>query len=125
MVRLALLVLGMLFGNVLKEYLFKPVPVALAFIIGGIIILVVERRAAANPVAVRVHSVDDMTPLDALKMGIAQAFALIPGTSRSGATIIGGSVEPMVSFNAATSASIAVGDAARLEDVVEALACHH
>jgi len=87
---LPLAVLGMLFGNVLKEYLFKPVPVALAFIIGGIIILVVERRAAANPVAVRVHSVDDMTPLDALKMGIAQAFALIPGTSRSGATIIGG-----------------------------------
>jgi len=87
---LPLAVLGMLFGNLLKEYLFKPVPVALAFIIGGIIILLVERRAAANPVAVRVHSVDDMTPLDALKMGIAQAFALIPGTSRSGATIIGG-----------------------------------
>ena len=87
---LPLAVLGMLFGNVLKEYLFKPVPVALAFIIGGIIILIVERRAAANPVAVRVHTVEDMTPLDALKMGIAQAFALIPGTSRSGATIIGG-----------------------------------
>jgi undecaprenyl-diphosphatase len=87
---LPLAILGMLFGNVLKEYLFKPVPVALAFIIGGIIILIVERRAAANPVTVRVHSVDDMTPLDALKMGIAQAFALIPGTSRSGATIIGG-----------------------------------
>jgi undecaprenyl-diphosphatase len=87
---LPLAVLGMLFGNVLKEFLFKPVPVALAFIIGGIIILIVERRAAANPVAVRVHAVEDMTPLDALKMGIAQAFALIPGTSRSGATIIGG-----------------------------------
>ena len=87
---LPLAVLGMFFGNVLKEYLFKPVPVALAFIIGGIIILIVERRAEANPVAVRVQSIDDMTPLDALKMGIAQAFALIPGTSRSGATIIGG-----------------------------------
>jgi undecaprenyl-diphosphatase len=87
---LPLAVLGILFGNVLKEFLFKPVPVALAFIIGGIIILIVERRAAANPVAVRVHAVEDMTPLDALKMGIAQAFALIPGTSRSGATIIGG-----------------------------------
>ncbi len=87
---LPLAILGVLFGNLLKEYLFKPLPVALAFIIGGIIILIVERRAAANPVAVRVHSVDDMTPLDALKMGIAQAFALIPGTSRSGATIIGG-----------------------------------
>jgi undecaprenyl-diphosphatase len=87
---LPLAVLGMLFGNVLKEYLFKPVPVALAFIIGGIIILIVERRAAANPVAVRVHAIEDMTPMDALKMGIAQAFALIPGTSRSGSTIIGG-----------------------------------
>jgi undecaprenyl-diphosphatase len=87
---LPLAILGVLFGNLLKEYLFKPLPVALAFIIGGIIILIVERRAAANPVAVRVHSVDDMTALDALKMGIAQAFALIPGTSRSGATIIGG-----------------------------------
>ena len=87
---LPLAVLGMLFGNMLKEYLFKPIPVALAFIIGGIIILIVERRAAANPVAVRLHAIEDMTPMDALKMGIAQAFALIPGTSRSGSTIIGG-----------------------------------
>jgi undecaprenyl-diphosphatase len=85
-----LAVLGLVLGDLLKEHLFKPVPVALALIIGGFIILIVERRAAANPVAVRVHSVDDMTPLDALKMGIAQAFALIPGTSRSGSTIIGG-----------------------------------
>lgn len=85
-----LAVLGLIFGNLLKTYLFKPVPVALALIVGGIIILIVERHAAANPVSVRVHSVGDMTPLDALKMGIAQAFALIPGTSRSGATIIGG-----------------------------------
>ena len=87
---LPLAILGLIFGNFLKTYLFKPVPVAMALIVGGIIILIVERRAAANPVSVRVHSVDDMTPLDALKMGIAQAFALIPGTSRSGATIIGG-----------------------------------
>lgn len=87
---LPLAILGMLFGNLLKEHLFKPVPVALAFIIGGVIILFVERRAAANPVAVRVHAIEDMTPMDALKMGIAQAFALIPGTSRSGSTIIGG-----------------------------------
>ncbi|SFM29990.1 undecaprenyl-diphosphate phosphatase [Rugamonas rubra] len=82
--------LGLVFGKAIKAVLFKPVPVALAFIVGGVIILLVERRAKANPVAVRVHSVDDMTALDALKMGIAQAFALIPGTSRSGATIIGG-----------------------------------
>lgn len=87
---LPLAILGMLFGNLLKEHLFKPVPVALAFIIGGVIILFVERRTAANPVTVRVHAIEDMTPVDALKMGIAQAFALIPGTSRSGSTIIGG-----------------------------------
>jgi undecaprenyl-diphosphatase len=87
---LPLAILGMIFGKVLKAHLFKPVPVALAFIIGGIIILFVERRARNNPVSVRVRSVDDMTPLDALKMGIAQSFALIPGTSRSGSTIIGG-----------------------------------
>ncbi|MGV7210834.1 undecaprenyl-diphosphate phosphatase [Oxalobacteraceae bacterium A2-2] len=87
---LPLAILGMIFGKMLKAHLFKPVPVALAFIIGGIIILFVERRARNNPVSVRVRSVDDMTPVDALKMGIAQSFALIPGTSRSGSTIIGG-----------------------------------
>ncbi len=83
-------VLGFLFEHKIKAVLFAPLPVALAFIIGGLIILWVERRAKNNPVAVRVQSVDDMTALDALKVGIAQVFALIPGTSRSGATIIGG-----------------------------------
>jgi undecaprenyl-diphosphatase len=83
-------ILGLLFNNVITALLFKPVPVATAFIVGGLIILWVERRARNNPVAVRIQSVDDMTLLDALKVGCAQAFALIPGTSRSGATIIGG-----------------------------------
>ncbi|WP_431476547.1 undecaprenyl-diphosphate phosphatase [Massilia eburnea] len=82
--------LGFLFEKKIKAVLFAPEPVALAFIIGGLIILWVERRAMNNPVAVRVQSVDDMTLLDALKVGFAQVFALIPGTSRSGATIIGG-----------------------------------
>ncbi|SFG36537.1 undecaprenyl-diphosphatase [Duganella sp. CF458] len=82
--------LGYLFEKKIKAVLFAPEPVALAFIIGGLIILWVERRARNNPVAVRVQSVDDMTLLDALKVGFAQVFALIPGTSRSGATIIGG-----------------------------------
>ncbi len=82
--------LGFLFEKKIKAVLFAPEPVALAFIIGGLIILWVERRARNNPVAVRVQSVDDMTLLDALKVGFAQVFALIPGTSRSGATIIGG-----------------------------------
>jgi undecaprenyl-diphosphatase len=83
-------ILGFLFNKKIKAVLFSPVPVAAAFIVGGLIILWVERRAKNNPVAVRVQSVDDMTILDAFKVGCAQTFALIPGTSRSGATIIGG-----------------------------------
>ena len=79
-------VLGLGFGKMIKAHLFKPVPVALAFIVGGILILWIERRK--RPVSV--ESVDDMSWKDALKVGFAQAFALIPGTSRSGATIIGG-----------------------------------
>ena len=82
--------LGLLFSKKIKAVLFAPLPVALAFIVGGLIILWVERRHKANPVAHRIDSVDDMTALDALKVGCAQAFALVPGTSRSGATIIGG-----------------------------------
>jgi undecaprenyl-diphosphatase len=80
-------VLGLAFGKYIKAYLFKPVPVALAFIVGGIVILLVERRPAPRH---RVETTQAMSALDALKVGIAQCFALIPGTSRSGATIIGG-----------------------------------
>jgi len=80
-------VLGLLFGKAIKAHLFTPVVVASTFIIGGFIILWAERRP---PGAVRVEHVDDMTPLDALKVGLAQCLAMIPGTSRSGATIIGG-----------------------------------
>lgn len=79
-------VLGLLFGSLIKRHLFQPVPVALAFILGALVILWVERR----PRGVRIEDVDAMTWKDALKVGCAQAFALIPGTSRSGATIIGG-----------------------------------
>jgi undecaprenyl-diphosphatase len=82
--------LGLMFSKVIKEKLFAPIPVAMAFIIGGLIILWLERRNKANPAAARIESVDDMTVLDAVKVGCAQAFALIPGTSRSGASIIGG-----------------------------------
>lgn len=78
--------LGLLLGKHIKHLLFKPVPVALAFIVGALIILWAERREHA----IRVESVDDVGPLDALKIGVAQAFALIPGMSRSGSTIIGG-----------------------------------
>ncbi|CAM8658314.1 BacA Undecaprenyl pyrophosphate phosphatase [Oxalobacteraceae bacterium] len=82
-------VLGLLFGKIIKAHLFKPVPVALAFIVGAIVILIVERRQRLQPEGPRVDSVDDMTVLDAFKVGCAQCFALIPGTSRSGASIIG------------------------------------
>ena len=77
-------------GVPIKASLFHPVPVALAFIAGAFVILWVERRQRARASVPRIAEVDDMSALDALKVGIAQAFALIPGTSRSGATIIGG-----------------------------------
>jgi undecaprenyl-diphosphatase len=80
-------VLGLLFGKAIKAHLFTPVVVASTFIIGGFIILWAERRPAS---AVRVQDVDDMTPLDALKVGLVQCLAMVPGMSRSGSTIIGG-----------------------------------
>jgi len=79
-------VLGLAFGSLIKSHLFHAVPVAIAFIVGGLIIFFVERKKLPS----RVESTQAMTWLDALKVGIAQCFALIPGTSRSGATIIGG-----------------------------------
>jgi undecaprenyl-diphosphatase len=82
--------LGFLFSKAIKQHLFAPLPVALAFIVGALVILWAERRHRTMPSAHRIETVDDMTLLDALKVGCAQAFALIPGTSRSGATIIGG-----------------------------------
>ncbi len=78
--------LGLVFGKAIKATLFNPVAVATAFILGAFVILWAERR---NHV-VRIERVEDMTTLDAIKLGLAQALALIPGTSRSGATIIGG-----------------------------------
>ena len=83
-------VLGLAFNKMIKAKLFAPVPVALAFIVGGVIILWVERSNKENAQPARIDSVDDMSTMDAFKIGCAQAFALIPGTSRSGATIIGG-----------------------------------
>ena len=80
-------VLGLLLGKAIKAHLFTPVVVASTFILGGFIILWAERRP---PSATRIQEVDDMTPLDALKVGLVQCLAMVPGTSRSGATIIGG-----------------------------------
>ena len=79
-------VLGFLFGKYIKAVLFNPIAVASAFIVGALIIIWAEKREHN----IRIHSVDELSKFDALKLGFAQAFALIPGTSRSGATIIGG-----------------------------------
>jgi undecaprenyl-diphosphatase len=88
-----LAVLGLAFQHEIKALLFKPVPVALAFLVGGVIILLAERWykvRVSRQTAPMIDSVDELTPMDALKLGLAQCAALIPGTSRSGATIIGG-----------------------------------
>ena len=79
-------IMGLLFGSTIKAVLFKPVPVAIAFIVGAFVILWAEKRQHR----IRVAEVDDMSWRDALLVGCAQCFALVPGTSRSGATIIGG-----------------------------------
>lgn len=77
---------GLLFSSKIKLYLFNPVCVAIAFIVGGFIILWAEKRQHA----VKIINIEAIKPIDALKIGLAQCVALIPGTSRSGATIIGG-----------------------------------
>ncbi|WP_432257888.1 undecaprenyl-diphosphate phosphatase [Cupriavidus sp. TMH.W2] len=99
-------VLALIFGKWIKAHLFNPITVAMAFIVGGVVILLAEWRdarrgtvshprgnallEAAKAGAPRIESVDDLNWRDALKVGLAQCFALVPGTSRSGATIIGG-----------------------------------
>jgi undecaprenyl-diphosphatase len=89
-------VLGLLFGKAIKAHLFIPTVVASTFILGGLVILWVERWGRA-PLHVghpddhvRIVNVESMSPLDALKVGLVQCLAMVPGTSRSGATIIGG-----------------------------------
>jgi undecaprenyl-diphosphatase len=83
-------VLGLLFGKAIKANLFNPVVVASTFIVGGLIILWAEKRQENNPQLAVIQDVDQMTHWDALKVGLVQCLAMIPGTSRSGATIIGG-----------------------------------
>jgi undecaprenyl-diphosphatase len=85
------IVLGLLFEKTIKAALFSPVPVAFALVAGGVVILWAEaRQRTRGETAARVQSVDDLSAVDALKVGLAQCFALIPGMSRSGSTIIGG-----------------------------------
>ena len=89
-------VLGLLFGKAIQAHLFTPTVVASTFILGGFIILWAEARHRPrtehdHPADLaRIHHVENMVPLDALKVGLVQCLAMVPGTSRSGATIIGG-----------------------------------
>ena len=85
-------VLGVLFKQAIETALFRPLPVALAWVIGALVILWVERAHGARDYAPRIANMDEIGWVDALKIGCAQCLALIPGTSRSGATIIGGLV---------------------------------
>jgi undecaprenyl-diphosphatase len=83
--------LGFVFGKHIKAVLFSPIPVASAFIVGALVIFWAEKRQQSHSLArARIQTVDDLSHLDAFKVGLAQCAALIPGTSRSGATIIGG-----------------------------------
>ena len=79
-------ILGVLFADKIHQYLFNPITVAIALVVGGIVMLWAERREHA----VHAETVDEITWKDALKVGFAQCLAMIPGTSRSGSTIIGG-----------------------------------
>ena len=79
-------VLGVLFADKIHQYLFNPITVAMALVVGGIVMLWAEQRSHV----VSVDHVDDMRWSDALKIGFVQCLAMIPGTSRSGSTIIGG-----------------------------------
>ena len=81
-----LAVLGLIFKKMIEAHLFNPVAVAIALIVGGLVIFWAEKRQHT----IRIHTIDEIKPIDAVKLGFCQAFALIPGTSRSGATIIGG-----------------------------------
>lgn len=81
-------VVGLLFNKLIKSVLFNPISVACALVVGGFLILWIEKRTAK--ITPKVNNVDDMRPKDALMVGVAQICALIPGTSRSGSTIMGG-----------------------------------
>lgn len=79
-------VLGVLFHKIIKQYLFNPLNVGIMLVLGGVIIFLVEQRQPKN----KIDSLEKLDKWTALKIGLAQCCAMIPGTSRSGATIIGG-----------------------------------
>lgn len=84
------IVMALLFGSLIKRVLFNPLSVAIALIVGGFVILWIERRYVKNSVQHRVSDIDQISMMDAFKIGCLQCLALLPGTSRSGATIMGG-----------------------------------
>ena len=84
------IVMALLFGSLIKRVLFNPLSVAIALIVGGLAILWIERRYISNTVEHRVSDIDQISMMDAFKIGCLQCLALLPGTSRSGATIMGG-----------------------------------
>jgi undecaprenyl-diphosphatase len=81
-------ILGLVFHSFIKEHLFSPITVAIALIIGGFAILFIENKTLKSPTT----SIDDLTPMQAIKVGFAQSLALFPGVSRAGATILGGMI---------------------------------
>ncbi len=83
-------VIGLLAGSWIKEHLFNAQVVAITLVLGGFVIIWAEARQARQPSLARIPEADDMRFADALKVGLVQCLAMVPGTSRSGATIIGG-----------------------------------
>jgi undecaprenyl-diphosphatase len=81
-------IFGLAFHTAIKEYLFSPITVAIALIVGGFAILFIENQTLKTPTA----NIDDLTPAQAVKVGFAQSLALFPGVSRAGATILGGMI---------------------------------
>jgi undecaprenyl-diphosphatase len=79
-------VIGLLAERQIDENLSKPLVIGIALIVGGIVFLFVERQDRTGTI----HSLEQISPIHALTIGIAQVFSLIPGVSRSGASIVGG-----------------------------------
>lgn len=99
-----IMIVGLTFGDLVKELLFNDISVAIGLIVGGLIIWWVEK----NPPKVNAVEVDNISIKEAIYIGLIQVLALIPGTSRSGATIIGGMMLG-VSRKAATEFSFFLG----------------
>jgi undecaprenyl-diphosphatase len=81
-------ILGFLFGDVIKAVLFHPAVVAVSLIVGGIVLILIERSQPDDKA--NVNSIESLSSFQALGVGLAQTFALIPGVSRAGASIVGG-----------------------------------